>query len=345
MRHLDDSIWRDEWFSEQAVTGRLLWIGIITHAADDQGRFLDNSALVRSDVFPMDPIAADEIELWLTKFVGDKKLIRYESGGKKLLQVANWWKYQDGAQWMGKSKYMAPDGWTDFWRFHAKGDRNKIEVSPSWAKRSEVSTSLGSQVDTSLSNSDLNSDIDTDIDIQEEEVPQNFDFSPELVQALTDGEIFVSVWPLVSAQLANGWTETDILALLAWMRDTKGSPGRFPKRIQEGTKAPAKYYPLPQPAHVDEEPGQGAAPILAPGWWSNLLSTSLPPATDRKCKAILEGAQVSVSPVDATVTVKCQDAEVIEARFGRVLGNGLRGVFPDQKTYALRIVSAEMEPA
>lgn len=140
MRNIDDSIWRDEWFASQEIMGRLLWIGILSRVADDQGRFLDNADLIRSDVFPMDKISGDEIELWLTSYVQAGKVVRYIAGGKRLLQISNWWRYQASSSWMGKSKYLAPDGWRDFWRFHTVG--HKIETSPNWSLRSALPSAL-----------------------------------------------------------------------------------------------------------------------------------------------------------------------------------------------------------
>lgn len=140
MRNIDDSIWRDEWFAAQDLLGRLLWLGIISRVADDQGRFLDNAELIKSDVFPMDKISADEIDSWITFFCVDGKVVRYVAGGKKLVQIVNWWRYQASSSWMGKSKYQAPEGWQDFWRFHSTG--HKIEVSENWPLRNALPSAL-----------------------------------------------------------------------------------------------------------------------------------------------------------------------------------------------------------
>jgi len=122
MRNISDKIWDDDWFAEQEPTGKLIWIGIISKVADDQGRFRNNADLVKSLLFPMTKTPdVNQVDLWLAMFITDGRLIAYEIGGKKLLQIANWWKYQDASQWMGQSEFPAPEGWQDWYRYQSKG--------------------------------------------------------------------------------------------------------------------------------------------------------------------------------------------------------------------------------
>jgi hypothetical protein len=122
-RTLEPSIWRDDFFISLATLERLIWIGLITTVADDQGRMLNNPLLVRADLFPLDNIESGEISAALDKFVQAGKLHAYRAEGKELLQIVNWWKYQKASAWMGLSKYPAPEHWIDRARFHGKGNQ------------------------------------------------------------------------------------------------------------------------------------------------------------------------------------------------------------------------------
>jgi hypothetical protein len=55
-RMINGDTFEDEFFTTLSIFDRLLWIGCITKLADDQGRFRDNAALIRSNLFPMDDI-------------------------------------------------------------------------------------------------------------------------------------------------------------------------------------------------------------------------------------------------------------------------------------------------
>lgn len=127
-RMIASDIWRDEFFGGLDVTGRLLWIGLITTEADDQGRMVDNTKLIRSDIFPFDDISTADIENRLALFAQAGKALRYEADGKRLIQLINWWSYQTPS-WASASKYKAPDGWIDREKYHGVG--NKIE-SRNW---------------------------------------------------------------------------------------------------------------------------------------------------------------------------------------------------------------------
>jgi len=61
-RMINGYIWEDDFFLQLTIFQRLLWIGLVTVCADDQGRFTDSAAMVRSKVFPMDDIQLSEIE-------------------------------------------------------------------------------------------------------------------------------------------------------------------------------------------------------------------------------------------------------------------------------------------
>lgn len=124
MRNISESIWKDDWFAERSLVDKVIWIGIITKIADDQGRFRDNARLIQSELFPMsDNPSIEDIKISLDIMKVDEKLISYQVGGKGYLQVKNWWKYQNSANWMKASEYPAPDKWNDWYRYQSKGGK------------------------------------------------------------------------------------------------------------------------------------------------------------------------------------------------------------------------------
>ena len=112
----------DEFFISLDYMEKVLWLGLIIKVADDQGRFQDNMALIRSSVFPADDIPANKIAKMIDGFVEKGRLYRYQKDDKKLLQLVNWWKHQNH-QFPVKSIFPPPDHWTDRYKFK-KSDKS-----------------------------------------------------------------------------------------------------------------------------------------------------------------------------------------------------------------------------
>lgn len=122
-RIIQSAIFEDEFFGELSFFERLLWIGIFTRCADDQGRMLDNPIIIRSQVFPYDDIQAKDINTGLEVFNGAGKITRYTVQGKKYIQIVKWFDNQQ-PQWAMPSKYPAPPNWKDRVRSYIKGVYN-----------------------------------------------------------------------------------------------------------------------------------------------------------------------------------------------------------------------------
>jgi hypothetical protein len=125
---LSSHIWEDEFFTNLCIFDRLLWIGLISACADDQGRMIDNPGLIRSKIFPVDDISIEDINNGLNRFVESGRIVRYIANNKKAIQLTNWWKHQN-PRWATRSLLPTPDGWADRERYHAKG--NEI-ISTNW---------------------------------------------------------------------------------------------------------------------------------------------------------------------------------------------------------------------
>lgn len=127
-RMITGDIWEDDFFNTLCHFARLLWVGLITGCADDQGRLQDNILLICHKIFPMENIPVHQAEDALNSYAEAGKIVRYTANGKKLIQITNWWKHQT-PRWAGKSNYPPPEGWTDRERYHTTG--NKI-VEKNW---------------------------------------------------------------------------------------------------------------------------------------------------------------------------------------------------------------------
>ena len=147
-RMINSDLFSDDIFMELDDVTRLVWIGLIVMAADDQGRLQDNELLIKSQIFPMDDKSPNTIKSSLDTLESNGMIYRYKSGNKKLIQIVNWWKHQ-APSWAAASLYPAPDGWTDRVKVNSKGNKVLME---NWTEQGgfmEVPTQVPTQVPTS----------------------------------------------------------------------------------------------------------------------------------------------------------------------------------------------------
>lgn len=129
-RMITSEMWEDDFFVSLSIFDRLVWIGLITVCADDQGRLKDSAALIRTRIFPLDDIPIQDVEAALARFCKAGKIERYVDGSKKAIQIISWWKHQT-PNWAGKSQLPPMPGWVDRERYHTKGNEIK---SLNWDK-------------------------------------------------------------------------------------------------------------------------------------------------------------------------------------------------------------------
>jgi len=161
-RMIYQDFFEDDYFGTCEMGLRLLWIGLITAAADDQGRILDNSSLIRAKVFMYDgDITDNQIDIWLDKLTKDDKIIRYIADKKHLIQIAKWWEYQTPS-WASESKYLAPPNWTDRIKCHITG--NKIK-NVNWDQPGGLPNVLHSKLSNTQDRpiNDIKSDVKGDV--------------------------------------------------------------------------------------------------------------------------------------------------------------------------------------
>ena len=121
-RMISTGIWQDEFVGSLNVFERMVWVVLVT-CVDDQGRMINNPVILLAHGFPYDrELKPDDVKLVISKFEKAGKVILYEAGGKLLLQLSHWWKYQNPA-WPQAFKYPPPKGWQDRYKMHVPGNK------------------------------------------------------------------------------------------------------------------------------------------------------------------------------------------------------------------------------
>ena len=107
---LHTSLWQNEDFAKLSDKAKILYIGTIT-LADDEGRLKANSLLLRSQIFPLDPlVTVEEVRKWTNEIVRVKLVTHYEVEGQHLIQHPNWTKFQTLRADRKKNSYFpSPD--------------------------------------------------------------------------------------------------------------------------------------------------------------------------------------------------------------------------------------------
>ena len=187
-RMLTSDIFSDDIFMELDDVTRLLWIGLITICADDQGRFQNNDFLIKSQVFPADKKTPAKIAKSL-QILEQKGLIYcYEKEGKSLAQIVNWWKHQ-APSWAAPSLHHAPDGWIDRVKVNTKGNNILTENWSELGGFAEVPTQVPTQVvfKVKVKNKNKNKLIEEDDDARARDFESVFAMFSEEIGQLTKG--------------------------------------------------------------------------------------------------------------------------------------------------------------
>ena len=236
-RMINGDTWEDEFFTSLSIFARLLWMGIITKLADDQGRLRDNAALIRSNIFPLDDVPLNDIEQAIQLFSIDGRIVRYKKDGKKLIQIVNWWKHQK-PRWASASIYPATDGWVDRYRYHGEG--NKI-LESNW-------NSIGGYIADSIvceDEDDIKDDNEyennDEIKDNEEKPVSAFDSVLKMIETITGlpsaGNSSVSA---INELVASNVTEEDIRNGYQWLCDNEKTLKYYSSLVGPAKTAMAK---------------------------------------------------------------------------------------------------------
>lgn len=117
-RSIDSETWSDEFFGMLPYFEGLAWIGLFSKCADNQGRFVDNPALIARNLFPYKEVTGKKMSAAIDLF--GSKALRYEVDGQRYIQLTTWWKHQP-LQYAVPSNYPPHPGWLDRIRTTYKG--------------------------------------------------------------------------------------------------------------------------------------------------------------------------------------------------------------------------------
>ena len=131
-RVISSEIFSDVWFGSLNDFECLVWIGLFSNCADSQGRILDNTALIRANLFPYRDVALCDIEQLLVRAADNLKVYRYEIKGEHYVQILRWWEYQY-PRFAGESRFPPPPGWTDHINTTVRGEK----INDNWTTTSQ----------------------------------------------------------------------------------------------------------------------------------------------------------------------------------------------------------------
>lgn len=87
---------------------RYFWV-LLWGYVDDHGKGKDNPQLIKADCFPLDDdVTADQIDVWLDRFLIDGVVARYTVDGTRYIKVINWSEHQKPPH-PSPEKFPGPD--------------------------------------------------------------------------------------------------------------------------------------------------------------------------------------------------------------------------------------------
>lgn len=108
IRSIKPEFWTSEIIASLDLLDRLMFIGLWNYA-DDSGRGIDNAALVKAAVFPLDvPVDIARVQEGLRSLHELRLIHRYEVEGRRFLQVSAWTEHQKISH-PSESKFPGPD--------------------------------------------------------------------------------------------------------------------------------------------------------------------------------------------------------------------------------------------
>lgn len=108
IRSVKPDFFTSETIARLPMFDRLAFIGLWTHV-DDNGVCIDNPALVRAALFPLDEhVTSGDIDETLMRLSRESLVVRYVVDGKRYLAVRSWTEHQK-VQHPGKARYPTPD--------------------------------------------------------------------------------------------------------------------------------------------------------------------------------------------------------------------------------------------
>ena len=92
-RMISPEIWESQSFGELDLLGKVMYIGMISHA-DDEGRGILSAQLLKSKILPYDVVRNADVEKALEDIGNKTSTVYYEVNGKSYYYLENWTKWQ-----------------------------------------------------------------------------------------------------------------------------------------------------------------------------------------------------------------------------------------------------------
>lgn len=92
-RMIDPGIWGDEGFIELSNLGKIMFLGLISHA-DDEGKGIGSSKSLKANIFPAEDISLDEIDHIKEEIRNHTRTRFYTIDGKEYYILEKWNCYQ-----------------------------------------------------------------------------------------------------------------------------------------------------------------------------------------------------------------------------------------------------------
>lgn len=89
IRTIKPEFWTNEKVTECSMAARLFFIAM-WNFADDEGRLVESAKTLKMQIFPGDDITSSQVSELLTELSVNRLIIRYESDGKRLIQITGW---------------------------------------------------------------------------------------------------------------------------------------------------------------------------------------------------------------------------------------------------------------
>lgn len=94
IRSIKPSFFRSEDVTALSYRARLTWIGLWLYA-DDEGRLRDDARFVKGDLWALeDEVSWQDVEADLQELAEHDRIVRYEVGGRRFIQVQKWSDHQ-----------------------------------------------------------------------------------------------------------------------------------------------------------------------------------------------------------------------------------------------------------
>ena len=265
-RMVTSDLYEDDFYMGLDLFQQNLWIGLIVRCADDQGRIQDNPILIKSQIYPAADYPAETVNDAINTFASAGKVMRYEVGGKKMIQIINWWKHQTPS-WAAASKYPAPNGWTDRVKVHGKGTQVTTlnwDNPGGFELPKPLPNGLGNTLPNTLNEGDVKGDVKGE-DEGEGSNRQSASLSPvnpfDAIQQTLESKGIMASGPVdcktISELIKEGVTPADVLEGINWKAANNGGkaikylsaivgPAKtaMQKRLQVSTLPPPKTRTL-----------------------------------------------------------------------------------------------------